>query len=323
MTGYCQINPDAAEPSWRSPPAITQLAIALILIGASTLVAAEDAAAPANESSAASPTDAEQEMEPLWEVRLAAFTRYGPSYPASEDSQFNIVPAPFPIYRGRFLRVGDDSEKPVRGRVFRRDRIKLDLDFAMTFGSDSDDIDARKGMPDLDIMLEVGPELELEFTESTRKGAHIFLALPLRAATSFDGFNPDYRGMVFAPEVRYRRSFEKSRSKYTLPELKLRVTPTWASNRDMDYFYKVQEEFATETRDAFDAKGGYIGTEFSASMKYPLSDKLELWGGVTLGYHGGAKNEDSPLFTDKFTESVYVAFIWRLWESKTKVPAND
>ena len=97
---------------------------------------------------------ASEEEDPgaLWEWRIAAFARYGPSYPASEESQVNVVPLPIPIYRGRFLRLFEDSENPIRGKVFERDRIKLDLDFDLTFGSDSDDIDARTGMPDLDFL---------------------------------------------------------------------------------------------------------------------------------------------------------------------------
>jgi hypothetical protein len=68
-------------------------------------------------------------------------------------------------YRGTFLRVGDDTDSPIRGRVFRTDRIKLDIDFDLVFGSDSDDIAARTGMPDLDLLLELGPELELQFVD--------------------------------------------------------------------------------------------------------------------------------------------------------------
>ena len=60
----------------------------------------------------------------LWEMRLAGFTRYGAAYPAAGESQLNVVPLPFPIYRGRILRVGDNTEKPIRTRIFRLYRLR-------------------------------------------------------------------------------------------------------------------------------------------------------------------------------------------------------
>ena len=109
----------------------------ILLVGLSLLAAAT-----------AKPVVAEEAEEPLWEVRLAAFGRYGAAYPAADENQFNVIPLPFPIYRGKFLRLGDDSEKPIQGRIFRTDRIQLNIDFNLNFGSDSDDIEVRMDMPD-------------------------------------------------------------------------------------------------------------------------------------------------------------------------------
>jgi hypothetical protein len=128
----------------------------------------------------------------LWEMNIAAFGRSGPSYPASEHTQVDFIPLPLPVYRGTFLRVGDDTDSPMRGRVFRTDRIKLDIDFDLVFGSDSDDIAARDGMPDLDLLLEVGPELDLQFVDRGWFAADVFLVLPVRGALSWDGLDPSF-----------------------------------------------------------------------------------------------------------------------------------
>ena len=122
---------------------------------------------------------ADDQGAPLWEMRLAGFSRLGPSYPGSEENQLNVVPLPLPIYRGKFLRLGEDSENPIRGRIFRRDRIKLDFAFDLNFPVDSDDIEARNNMPNLDLLLEIGPELELQFTQTTKLGGHWYLSLQL------------------------------------------------------------------------------------------------------------------------------------------------
>jgi outer membrane scaffolding protein for murein synthesis (MipA/OmpV family) len=257
--------------------------------------------------------DAPDPGKPLWEVALAGYGLYGPSYPGSSQSQFNFVPLPFPMYRGKFLRVGEDSERPLRGRVFRSDRIKLDIDMDLKFGSDSADIDARVGMPDLDPLLELGPELELKFMDGRIARGDMFLALQARGAMSFDGFNPDWRGLAFSPELRWVREFDQAGRR-----LKLRLTPTFATEPYMDYYYGVPASFATAQREAYNAKGGYLGTSLGLSLRQPLGKKLEVRAGFRLGFLQGARNQDSPLFTDDTTQAVYVAFLYRFWQSKRR-----
>jgi len=249
----------------------------------------------------------------LWEMNLAAFGRFGPSYPASEETQGDFIPLPFPVYRGTFFRLGDDRDSPMRGRVFRTDRIKLDIDFDLIFGSDSDDIAARTGMPDLDLLLEAGPELELQFVDRGWFAADAFLALPVRGALSWDGLDPSFEGLVFAPELKLVRDFGSDRK-----QLKFRITPSFASDGYMDYYYEVTPAFATDGRPAFAADGGYLGTEIALSLRWPVAERLELWGGIRQDFHQGAENEDSPLFTDDTTTALYGAFMYRFWESKRR-----
>jgi outer membrane protein len=260
----------------------------------------------------------DQETDPLWEMRLAAFGRYGPAYPASEDDQIDIIPLPLPIYRGKFLRLFDESDNPIRGRIFRRDRIKLDFAFDLNFPSDSDDIDARKGMPDLDLLLEIGPELELEFVRPAMFDGRWFLGIQLRPAFSFDGLDPSFRGVVFSPELTYRKKLDSDKD-----EIKLRLTPVFASTKYMDYFYTVDPAFATPDRPAYVADSGYLGTELALSWRNILNDKLEFLIGTRLSFHQGAANENSPLFTQDTTLSVYAAFTWKFWESERRVPKLD
>jgi len=262
----------------------------------------------------------EEDPGALWEWRIAAFARYGPSYPASEESQVNVVPLPIPIYRGKFLRLFEDSENPIRGKVFERDRIKLDLDFDLTFGSDSDDIDARIGMPDLDFLVQAGPELDLQFTRQDFLKGRWHLALQTRAAASFDGLDPSWRGMTFSSEFRYIAQVTSR------DEFKFRITPSWATTEYMKYYYQVDPEFAAPGRQAFNAKGGYLGTDFTWNWNRQFTEKLSVWFGARLGVHSGAKNRNSPLFTDDVNPSVYGAFMYKFWESKRraqKPPARD
>jgi len=249
--------------------------------------------------------------KPLWELNLAAFGRYGPAYPASEDNQVNVIPLPFPVYRGKILRVGDSTEKPVTTRLFRRDRIKLDFDFGLNFPVDSEDVDARTGMPDLDLLVEAGPELELQFVKAPSDFGEMFLSLQVRGALSFDGIDPSSQGVIASTELKYIRPFNSKRTEFIV-----RLTPEWASTDYMDFFYSVAPEFATPDRSAYDADSGYLGTKLAFSIKHVFTDTFQLRSGIRFGFYQGASNEDSPLYTQDTTTSVYIAFLWKIWESE-------
>ena len=260
----------------------------------------------------------EPKVEPLWELALAGYGLYGPAYPGSAENQGNFLPLPIPIYRGKFLRLGEDSDKPIRGRLFRSDRVRLDLDMDLNFGSKSDEIDARVGMPDLDPLIELGPELELKFTNQPSRHGNLFFALQMRGAVSLDGFSPDWRGFTFSPELRYVKHLEKDGSR-----LKLRITPAFASSDYMEYFYQVDPAFADPQRPAYQASSGYLGTTLGLSVQQPVTDAFEVRAGIRIGMLQGARNEASPLFTDDTTQSVYVAFLYKFWASKRTTTAED
>ncbi len=183
----------------------------------------------------------------------------------------------------------------------------------MEFPVDSDDIDARTGMPDLDLLLEAGPELEMEFASPAVFDGRWFLSLDLRAAFSFDGLDATYQGLVMGPELIYLKKLAKPRD-----ELKIRLTPTFANSKYMGYFYRVDPAFATPTRAAYEANGGYLGTDLSISWLKSLNDSLEMLLGTRLSSHHGAANRNSPLFTAEMTYSVYAAISWKFWESERR-----
>jgi len=254
-----------------------------------------------------------QSDEPLWEVALASYGRYGPAYPASDEYQADVIPLPFPIYRGRYLRVGDERDKPLRTRIFRVDRIKLDLDFGLNLPVDADDIDAREGMDDLDLLLEAGPELQLQFEENLP--GQFFLSLQARGAWSLDGLSSSWRGMIFGTEFKYELPFGKS-------DYSLRITPEYATDEYMDFFYGVADKDITADREGFNAKAGYLGTRVVLSYGHEFTRKFEIRSGVRIGFYNGAKNRNSPLFTADNNGEVYAAFLWKFWESKRRAEVD-
>ena len=266
------------------------------------------------QGTAAQPPESETEELPLWEFRFAAFSRYAPVYPGAADHDLTVLPLPYPVYRGSRLHFGDDLDEFAEGHVLAGPRVKLDINFNVNFGADSEDVAVRRGMPDLDFLLEVGPELKIKLNNRPASEGELLLGLQLRAAVSFDSWDATGRGVVFSPELEYRLD----QAFGTRNDWSLRWRPVWGSEKYADYYYEVAPSFATMVRPAFNASAGYITSEFRVGFERRLSDRLIFDGSAKLWINKGAKNRDSPLFQDDYGLGLQGAFIWRLGTSERR-----
>jgi len=128
-----------------------------------------------------SPAAAQEPAKPLFELGIAGGAGYVPDYPAADQSHLQYLALPYFAYRGKFLR--SDEKGLLRGRFVRTRNVELDVSLSGSFAIDSDDNDARRGMPDLDYLGEVGPRLQITIARAARH-AKIDLELPLRAVFS-------------------------------------------------------------------------------------------------------------------------------------------
>ncbi|MGQ8366550.1 MipA/OmpV family protein [Glaciecola sp. 1036] len=105
--------------------------------------------------------EAGDELQPLWEFGVAGGVGDTPNYPASSERNFIALAAPYFVYRGEILRIGDGG---VRAVVVDDERWELDFSFGGAFNADSEDDSVRAGMPELDYLFEVGPLFERKNT---------------------------------------------------------------------------------------------------------------------------------------------------------------
>lgn len=269
------------------------------------LLAAEDSAEPAR---------------PLWEIGVGAGGRYGPDYPASSERHARGLVLPVVIYRGEVFRLGDGQA--ARAIAFENERFELDLSFDAAFDADSEENERRTGMPDLDYLFQVGPQLkinlrDLHFSDSSH--ARLTLALQARSVFSTDLRGIKHRGYVFEPMVRYRHYG------WLHPNLDatLSIRPQWASSQLHEYFFDVSSGFVTVDRPLHESGGGYFGTGFNLYGSYRVDDKLSVFLGMQATSHHGAANKDSPLFEKKFTTGVTAGFVWYLRTSQRMVRVAD
>ncbi len=251
---------------------------------------------------------------PKWEAGIAAGGGWTPHYPAADEGNAAIAGVPYLKYRGQRLRLGEDGL--VTGRLFRTARVHVTASVRGSLPASSNDNTARAGMPDLDALFEVGPQVEL-LLAGHREDNSVSLKLPVRFVFSTDFSNLRDRGVVFQPRLSYHHEglFGSDDLSATAS-----IGPSFASERLMDYFYEVPPQFATPERPASRADGGYLGSDLAFSLTYRVSPRFNLLVGTEVSYYGGATNRDSPLFRSDTGVKAGVGFAWKLWTSEATAP---
>jgi MipA family protein len=260
-------------------------------------------------------SSAQAEQLPLWEVGIGVAGLSFPDYRGSNERQNRLLPLPYFVYRGEFLKADRNS---VRGLFFKNERVEVNVSLNGSVPVRSKDNRARSGMPDLDPTLELGPSLNLALLQSGDKRKKLELRLPLRAVIASDFKHAHYQGMLFQPQLNLDTS-----DFLGVRDLNLGLTagPVFGSARYHRYFYGVDSRFATAERPAYSARSGYAGTQFIAALSRRISN---YWIGGFMKYDNlhGAAFEDSPLTKSKNNFSAGLAIVWVFSESKTKVDAN-
>jgi outer membrane scaffolding protein for murein synthesis (MipA/OmpV family) len=257
--------------------------------------------------------EASDELQPLWEFGAGGGFGSVPNYPASSERNVIALAAPYLIYRGDIFRVGGGGG--ARAVVFEDEDFEVDFSFGGAFAADSEENTAREGMPELDFLFEVGPQLVYRVKDFDFEGGgngRLNLRLQARAVFSTDFERIDDRGYVFEPEL----SYQQRGTLFKDTGLNASLSLVFASEDLHDYFYQVDNTFATDQRAAFDASGGYLGAQVSLGISFPIHQNIRGFLGGSMRFHQGAANEDSPLFEDEVTYSVGAGFVWRLYESE-------
>ncbi len=258
--------------------------------------------------------------EPLWEVRIGGTGLYGPDYPGASDNSGNGVVAPLVIYRGEKIRFGEYGV--ARAIAAENQRFELDLSLDAVYSANSTEGGAREGMPDLDYLLQIGPQLIVNFADTgwTVDGRKsLKLRTPIRAVAATDFTGIEHVGYIAEPQLVYQRKYGGDlRSGWSTT-----LFATFGDEGLNDYWYGVGPQFVTADRGYHEGKAGYVSTGFRASWTRELTDDFQIF----LTYQGrsfsGAANEDSPLLQEDFTHAASVSFVWKAFKSKRAARNDD
>ena len=261
-------------------------------------------------------TGARAEQLPLWEAGAGATVISFPDYRGSDERRSWVLPFPYVVYRGEFLQA---DERRVRGLFFKTERVELDFSIGGTPPVESSENEARRGMPDLDATLEIGPSLNFLLARTDDRKARLELRLPARAALASDFSHVNFAGWVFQPNLNLDLRDALGHGGW---KLGLLAGPVFSDRRYNQYFYGVEPAFATAGRPAFNASGGYAGTQLIAALSKRYR---EFWIGGFAKWDtlNNAVFADSPLVKTNQYFAAGIAVAWILGESRIKVEVNE
>jgi outer membrane protein len=258
-------------------------------------------------------TTALSKEEPLLEYGLGVGAVAFEDYRGSDTSHVYPLPVPYLVYNGKFLKADRDG---VRGTLFNQDRVELNLSVNATTPVRSDR--ERSGMPDLRPTVEVGPSFELHVWRSDDARIKLDFRMPLRAAFTVQA-SPRMIGWTFTPRFNLDIADPFGFSGW---KLGLLAGPLFADRRYDDYFYTVATQYATTLRPAYQATGGYAGTQTTAALskRFP-----HFWVGAYVRYDtlSGAAFIDSPLVQSRRYWAGGVGISWMIHRSSTMVEVPD
>lgn len=251
---------------------------------------------------------------PLWEAGLGVAAISLPDYRGADTSQAYVLPAPYFVYRGEFLKA---DRSGVRSTLFNTERVELNLSLNATLPVSSRNNAVRQGMASLRPTVELGPTLSVNLWNAPSGKMKLDLRTPLRTAVTMES-SPRQIGWLFGPNINL-----DVRDPFGMPgwNLGMLAGPLFQSRSYNNYFYGVGAGDATAARPRYEARGGYAGTQFTAAVSRRFD---RYWVGGFLRYDtlGGASFEDSPLVQRKNAVSAGVAVSWIFGQSSTMVDAR-
>ena len=290
------------------------LATAALCVGAAPVMA-QSVAAPsgAGPSDAAAADAVQPKQQPLWEFGLGVGAIAFEDYRGSNTTHAYPIPIPYFVYNGEFLKADREG---VRGKLFNLDWVELNVSGNATTPVKNDR--ARSGMPDLDSTLELGPSLDFHLLKSEDKRLRFDLRLPLRAAVTV-ATPPRYIGWTFTPRFALDLADPLGYAGWNAGFL---AGPLFAERRYHQYFYSVAPQYATRHGPAYDAGGGYAGTQVITA----LSKRYDrFWVGAYVRYDtlNGAAFADSPLVQRNSYWSAGFGVSWMIRRSTQMVDVRD
>jgi outer membrane protein len=257
---------------------------------------------------AAAQTQPTERNLPLWEAGIGAAAFSTPAYPGADDRSNRGLVLPYLIYRGQVLRADQNG---IGARLLDTDKLEFDIGFAGSLPAHADDVDARRGMPDLGTLVEFGPRVRYRFADLGEQG-RFRVELPLRAVIEARG-GLRRQGWTAEPRLVWEKRGEAAR--WTI---EAQLGAVFGDSRINRYFYEVAPQYATAERPAYHADSGLMLVRTGLFGTLRLNPDLRMFGFVRYESYAGAANQDSPLMKKNTGASAGIGFAWTFARSQQR-----
>jgi len=237
---------------------------------------------------------------PLWEAGIGAAGFSTPAYPGADERSNRGLVLPFLIYRGKVFRADQGG---IGARLLNTDKVEFDIGFSGSLPARSDDVDARRGMPDLGTLVEFGPRVKYKFADLGDAG-RMRAELSSRAVIEARG-GLRRQGWTAEPRLVWEKRGEGAH--WTM---EAQLGAVFGDRRVNRYFYEVGSQYATADRPAYRADGGLVLVRTGLFGTWRVNPDVRMFGFVRYESYAGAANEDSPLMKKSTGTSAGVGFAW-------------
>ena len=249
---------------------------------------------------------------PLWEAGVGAGALHVPHYRGSEQSHDWLLPVPYFVYRGTIFKSDRDGTRAV---LLDTQRVDVDVSLNASPPAGKNDNRARAGMANLSATLEVGPNVNWHLGKGQFEGGgwKLDLRVPLRAVFTVES-HPQALGWSSTPVLNLDLDLQGW-------NIGLQGGPLLGTRRLHGYFYDVAPAYASATRPAYAAPGGYAGWGLTTSA----SRRIGNWWLAAFARSdsvAGAAFEASPLVKQRHTVTYGFVASWVFKVSETRVAAQ-
>ena len=241
-----------------------------------------------------------------WEAGVGTIAANLPLYPGSSQTSSYVIPFPYLRIESEYL----DLDQGVKSKLFKTSNLRFSLSGGLGVPVNSADSDIRAGIPDLDLVLQLGPSLDIVFDNDKTDAREWRLELPLRVAVATDFSHTQNIGWLLEPRLVY----DSDRLRRAGWAYESTTGVRFATDKYHAYYYDVQPQYATPLRPAFESSGGYSGL-FSDLIASWRKNNLIYFAWVRYQYLGGSAYEESPLVEDTSYIFIGVGLNWIFAES--------